>query len=289
MRALIAASVISASVSFASAPPSELTLINESTSGGKNRVVTLSLRGNKAYFEMAEEGAPPRIMLRDIEAKKMWLVNDEKKLLIVVTEEDSKALEARQEQFRAQMKAQLEKMPPEQRARMEATMLGGQADPSKPQNFTYEKKKTAARKIAGFACEDYVVKRDGQLHGEGCYATWKTVGITAEEFKNIMLKSMPSSAAAGPMMQAFEAHSSAPGLPIERIVFDANGNVTHSTTLKSFTKTALPAAKFELPKGYTEKPMAEGMMGRPPPGAPGPGAPGPNAPAPKPAPAPAKQ
>lgn len=283
MRTVIAASLISASLSFAAAPPQELTLINESTSGGKNRVVTLSLKGSKAYFEMAEEGAPPRVMLRDMDQKKMWLVNDEKKLLIVVTEDDSKALEARQEQFRAQMKAQLEKMPPEQRARMEATMLGGQTDPSKPSNFTYEKKKTPARKIAGFACEDYTVKRDGQLHGEGCYATWKTVGITAEEFKNVMLKSMPSSAAAGPMMQAFEAHNAAPGLPIERVVFDAKGNVTHSTTLKSFTKTALPAAKFELPKGYTEKPMAEGMMR--PPGAPGPG---PQQPGPTPAPAPAR-
>lgn len=265
-RALIFAGVISASAAFAGA--GELTLINEATGNGKTRLVTLSLRGSKAYFEMAEEGAPPRIMLRDADQKKMWLVDNDKKLLIVITEEDSKALEARQAQFRAQMKAQLEKLPPEQRARMEATMLGGQgpSDPAKQPAFTYEKKKSPSRKVAGFSCDDYTVKRDGQLHGEGCYTAWKSVGMTADEFKNTMLKAMPSSAAAGPMVQAFEAHNSAPGLPVERIVYDANGVVLHRTTLKSFTKTALPADKFELPKGYTEKTMAEGMGAGPRPG-----------------------
>lgn len=282
MLALVSALVLSAPA----APKSpEMTLVNEAQSNGKQRTVTLSVKGARVFFEMAEQGAPARQMLRDADQKKMWIINHEKKELVVVTEEDSKALEARQAQFRAQMKAQIEKLPPAQRARMEATMLGGgQPDTSKVPNFTYEKKGTPPRTVAGYSCDDYAVKRDGQLHGEGCYAAWKAIGMTADEFKSAMMKAMPTSTQAGPMMQAFEAHASAPGVPVERIVYDANGVVLHRTALKSFSKTALPAERFELPKGYTEKTMAAGMMMGP-----GPMGPmGPKGAAPPPSNAPAK-
>jgi hypothetical protein len=278
MRALVAFSLLASSLAFA-----DFTLVNEATSNGKNRTVTLSVKASKAYFHMVEDGGQTRTMLRDADAKKMWLIDDEKKVVVVVTEEDSKALEARQEQFRAQMKAQLEKMPPEQRARLEQTMLGGAQDQTKF-NFTYEKKNTPSRKVAGFACDEYTIKRDGQPHGEGCFTAWKNTGMTAEEFKATMLKAMPTSAASGPMLQAFEAHNNAPGLPVERAIFDAQGNVLSRTSLKSLSKTALGPEKFELPKGYTEKKMAEGMMGGPRPGPTAPASANPATPAPTPAP-----
>jgi hypothetical protein len=266
-RLLVAFALLASTVALA-----DLTLVNEATSNGKNRTVTFSVRGNKAFFEMVEDGGLTRTMLRDVEAKKSWIVDHDKKVLLLMTEEDSKALEARQEAFRAQMRAQLEKLPPEQRARMEQTMLGG-ADPSKAPQFTYEKKNTPARKVAGFSCEEYLIKRDGVLHGEGCFAQWKATGMSSEEFKATMLKAMPSSAASGPMLHAFEAHNNAPGMPVERSTFDAQGNVLTRTSLKSMSKKALPAEKFELPKGYTEKSM---MPAAPP------------APAPAPAPVPGK-
>ncbi|MFT3711473.1 MAG: hypothetical protein QM817_27885 [Archangium sp.] len=281
MRALVAFALLASSLAFA-----DFTLVNESMSNGKNRTVTLSVKANKAWFQLVDDSGQTRTMLRDADQKKMWLINDEKKIVVLVTEEDSKALEARQEKFRAQMKAQLEKMKPEQRARMEQTMLGGgEPDPNKSANFTYEKKGTPSRKVANFPCDEYTIKRDGQPHGEGCFAAWKSVGMTAEEFKNSMLKAMPASAASGPMLQAFEAHANAPGLPVERAIFDAEGKVISRTSLKSLVKTALGPEKFELPKGYTEKKMGEANA---PPAGPAAAAPTPT-PAPTPAPAPAKK
>ena len=242
----------------------DLTMISEVVTGGKTRTVTLSAKSNKAYFEMKEAEGPTRVMLRDGEAKKLFLVDHAKKTVVVITEQDSKDTEARQAAFRAQMQAQLEKMPPEQRKRVEATMLTQGVAPEGKQPVTsWEKKKAPSRKVSGFSCEDYLIKRDGKLIGEACYAAWKVVGITADDFKETMVKSMPSSAGPSPMGQAFETEAAAPGFPVWRSRVDEQGAVLTESTVKSIAKTAMPAQTFEVPKGYAEKTMAEAMGGPP--------------------------
>lgn len=238
----------------------DVTLESQVVANGKTRTVTLLIKGTKASFDMREEGGGTRRgMIRDAQTKRLWLIDHDKKSVIAMTEEDSKALEARQEQMRLQLKAQLDRLPPEQRTRMEQTMLAMPDPNARPPSYTYQKKKGAPeRTVAGFKCQEYLVQREGQPYGEGCYAAWTTVGITAEQFKKLLLDAMPSAAAAGPMMQSFEAHSSAPGLSVERTIVDANGQVTTRTTLKRFApKDKVDAAAFELPKDYAEKSMKD--------------------------------
>ena len=256
MRLLSAAVLFVSTVALA-----DLTLVNEAISNGKTRNVTLSAKGAKAFFEMKEVDGPTRTMLRDGDARKMYIIDHDKKVVLVITEEDSKVVEERQAAMRVQLKAQLDRLPPEQRERMEKTMLGQQVEGKVPV-FTYEKKKTPARKISGFSCQDYSVKRDGQLAGEGCFTSWKDIGVTADDFKAVMLKALPS-AAGNPMGAAFEASDSAPGFPVWRTHVDPEGKVTTETTLKSLTKTAVSAENFELPKDYAQKSMAD-SMGPPP-------------------------
>lgn len=264
-RALLSLVVLSSSLALA-----DLTLVSDVTANGKTRTVTLSVKGSRAYFDVTEDGLS-RGMLRDTAQKKMWVLDHAKKAAIVVSEEDSKALEARQAQFRAQMKAQIEKLPAEQRARAEATMLA-MTEPPKPASFTYEKKKGSTRKVSGISCDDYVVKREGKPAGEACFATWKAVGLEAETFRKTMLESMPTAAMSG-MTQAFDASHNSPGFPLERTMLDANGTPSTHTVVKSVAKTALAAEKFEVPKDYVERVMKEAAPG----GAPAPTPPPPAA------------
>ena len=255
---------ISVVLFLSTAALADLTMVSETIAGGKTRTVTLSAKSNKAYFEMKEAEGPMRVMLRDGEAKKLYLVDHAKKTVVVITEQDSKDTEARQAAFRAQMQAQLARMPPEQRKHVEATMLAQGVTPEgKPAVLTYEKKKAPSRKVSGFSCEDYQIKRDGKLSGEGCYASWKVVGITADDFKETMVKSMPSPGGGSPMGQAFEAEAAAPGFPVWRTTLDEQGAVVSESTVKSISKTAMSAESFEVPKGYTEKSMADAMGGPP--------------------------
>lgn len=248
---LVAAVVCLSSVALA-----DLTLVNETVAMGKTRTVTLSAKGTKALFELKEADAPTRTMLRDGEQKKLFIVDHPKKTVLVITEQDSKQQEEKQAMLRAQLQAQLAKMPPEQRARMESGLLA-QVDP-KPIAFTYEKKKTPPRKVGGYSCQDYTIKREGQPSGEGCFASWKDLGIGADEFKNVMLKAIPSQMNAMGA-SAFEAGDAAPGYPVWRTHVNAEGQVTSEVTLKSFSKSAVAATHFELPKDYAQKSMAESM------------------------------
>lgn len=276
MRKLLAAFVFC----LASAAWADMTMVSEVTSSGRpSRTVTLSVKGPLALFEF-NDGAVTRSMLRDGAAKKMYAINHEKKELTVITEEDSRELEARQEAFRTQLKAQLEKLPPEQRARMEATMLGPQTTgTAKAPNFTYEKKETPARKVNGFSCHDHVVKRDGVEDGEGCFASWKDVGMSANDFKTTMESAMPNSSSQQMLTQVFDGQASAPGFPVWRKRTDKQGNSSEST-VKSFSKSALGPEKFVLPKDYAQKSMGEALKAQP--------APRQQAPSPAPAPGPKK-
>ena len=252
-RVLLAAVVVLSSAALA-----DLTLVNEAVAGGKTRTVTLWVKGSKALFDMKETDGPARTMLRDADAKKLFIIDHQKKAVLIITEQDSKQLEERQAMMRAQLKAQLDKMPPEQRARVESTMLA--PTDAKPPVYSYEKKKTPARKVSGFSCQDYFIKRDGQPGGEGCFASWKDVGIAAEEFKTIMLKAMPS-LPGGPIAQGFEAADGAPGFPVYRQHLGADGAVMAQTTLKSLSKDTLKAETFELPTDYAQKSVADAMPG----------------------------
>lgn len=251
--------LLTAVLSLSTSALADLTLVNETIAMGKTRTVTLSAKGPKAFFEMKEADAPNRTMVRDGEQKKLFIIDHPKKTVLVITEQDSKQMEEKQAALRAQLQAQLAKMPPEQRARMESGMLA-QIDP-KPIVFAYEKKKTPARKVAGYSCQDYSITREGQPSGEGCFTSWKDLGISADEFKKVMLKAMP--AQMNPMSTAaFEGSDTAPGYPVWRTHVNAEGQVTSEVTLKSFSKSAVAATNFELPKDYAQKSMAESM--RPP-------------------------
>ncbi len=249
---------------IASAAWADLTLVTEIASGDKpTRTVTLSVKGSLALFEL-NDGAVSRTMLRDTANKKMFAINHEKKEVVVITEGDSKEIEARQAQFREQMRAQLEKLPPEKRARVEATMLGqpGAGADVKPVKFTYEKKKSPARKVGGYTCQDYSVKRDGAADGEGCFTAWKELGLTAKDFKSVMENAMPNSSSQGMMAHVFDEHDSSPGFPVYRARVDSAG-VKSESTVKSFTKASVAAEKFVVPTSYTERAMGDALKAPP--------------------------
>lgn len=254
----VSLAVVVPSLAFA-----DLTMVSEVVSGGKTRVVTLSAKGGRGSFEMKEPDGTTRTMLRDGAAKKLFIIDHEKKVVMVVTEEDSKAQEERQAQMKAQLEAQLARMPPEQRARIEQGMLGAGAEPRKKlPPYTYEKKKSAARKVGAFSCEDYVIKREGVVKGEACFASWKTLGISAADFQRTIGDATPKMSA-GPMgLQAhtpaeLDAEAAAPGLPVWRKLFDERGEVTAETTVTSLSKATIDAGRFEVPKDYQLKNMAD--------------------------------
>jgi hypothetical protein len=250
MNRLILAALVIASAGARA----DLTFVTAAVTQGKASEVTISLQGPRAAFEFKPADGPPRTMLRHGDAKRFYVVEHAKKEYLVIDELTAEQQSEMQQRLKAQMDAQLARMPPEQRARIEASMNAAIDPTPRKVTFTYEKKKVPARKVNGFACQDYVVRKDGEVHGEGCFADWKAVGLDAEEFKQLMKDALPT-ASMGLLPAMVESNDDAPGFPVHRVVFDKQGQVLTEATLKSVSKSKVPPARFELPKGYAEKQM----------------------------------
>jgi hypothetical protein len=78
----------------------------------------------------------------------------------------------------AQMQAQLEKLPPAQRAQMEAMMKGRGGAPPVPQ-YT----RTGSDKVGNWTCDKYDVTQDGQKIGEVCSVSPAALGFGATDFE----------------------------------------------------------------------------------------------------------
>jgi hypothetical protein len=246
MRPLITALVLTA----ATAAFADITLVNEVTTGGKKRLVTLSVRGQKTFMSLEEEGKTPPTMLRDGTTRTMFIIDHAAKTVMKTVEPNEEELKQRQELFKKQMEQQLARMPPEQRKKLEERMFPTEGQGAA--DVTYEKEKSPPRKVNGFTCEDYVIKREGQVAGGGCFAAWKEFGLTAQEYQTLFKTALPKGAFGGPGSNLAGEHL-APGVAVYRKSVDPSGQVTSETTLKSLSKKALPAEKFEVPKDYTAK------------------------------------
>lgn len=248
MRTLLVSSLLASSLALA-----DLTTTTETALPGKPvQRSSLSVKGSKALFEV-EEGQTRRVMLRDATQKTMFVINHEHKEVVVMPDQQPKGDGPNQERFRAELAEQLAKLPPEKRARVEQTMLTQQpAAPKKPVT-TWEKKDGPARTVSGFSCVDYVIKRDGVVAGQGCFASWKDVGVPLKDYVAAMRVALPIDAQA-----EVDDMSGAPGLVVwrERTL---PGGTKSEVTLKSISVSAQPAAKFELPKGYAQRTLSEVM------------------------------
>jgi hypothetical protein len=155
----------------------------------------------------------------------------------------------------AQLRAKMEKMPPEQRAQMEKMMgkLPGAASGTK--SAAYEAKDMGKTDTSeGRKCHIWNILKDGTPHEELCVVPFsslpgkedmqKTFKELAEAFKGLT-PSQDNSVA---------AHSAVNGYAIRVRTFDKAGTMrAKEMVLKSWTEVAVPASSFEVPAGYKKQ------------------------------------
>ena len=247
----------------ASTALADVTLTFEGTTAGAARTTTLQVKGKRMLLtSKGKEDGRDTNVLRDGDHKRTLIIDHSKKTYTELSDDTAAAMKDQAAQMQAAMAARMASLPPEKRAQMEAMMAKmpghaaspGPGAPPPKKAYTFEKKGTS-RKVNGKACEDYVVKADGAVDGEGCFIAWKDAGISRDELRKQFLtatEGLPMSAEA---MDASFAAETAPGLPAWRKRVDAQGNVLSESTLKSLSTASIPDATFEVPKGYTAREM----------------------------------
>jgi hypothetical protein len=198
-----------------------------------------------------------------IKGETLYMIDDKEKSYIVLDkatmEQVAKKLNAQMEQ----LKQQMAKLPPEQRAQMEQ-VLGGAGLGGTPR--TVEVADTGkSDKVEGRTCKLWDVTRDGVLDEQICVVPYSALpgkenfstvfGNFAKVFEE-MAKSVPM--LSGMMANEFSAQVKTNGYPVRQRAYENGKLINEETLVKVWREEAIPASMFEVPAGYTRKSMPGG-------------------------------
>jgi hypothetical protein len=163
-----------------------------------------------------------------------------------------------------QMKEQLAKLPPDQRAQVEAAM-SAQIPGLDGKDYKVEAVDTGkSDKVDNRACRIWDMKRNGELDEQICVVPYSALpgkenlpAVFAKFAKLFeeMAKSVPM--LAGMMSSEFVAMNQVNGFPVRTREYE-NGKLGSSEQLvKVWREEAVPASMFQVPAGYRQKQMGE--------------------------------
>ena len=202
-----------------------------------------------------------------IKGDTLYIIDDSDKSYVVFDKATMQKLAAQMNAQVAQLKEQLAKLPPEQRAQMEqmmgsgaAAMLAGDSG-----QWTVDVADTGkSDKVDGRACKLWNVTRNGELDEQICVVPYSSLP-GKEDFQKVfasfaksfeeMAKSVPM--LAGMMANEFSAQVKANGFPVRRQGFEGGKLSDEETLVKTWREEAIPASMFEIPAGYKVKQMGQ--------------------------------
>ena len=163
----------------------------------------------------------------------------------------------------ARVKEQLSKMPPEQRAQIEAQMAKTPGMGGEDQKWVVEVVDTGKTdKVDGRSCRVWDVKRNGELDDQLCVVPYAQLpgkenfqsvfGNFAKVFEE-MAKSVPM--LAGVMSNEFSAQAKVGGFPVRSRGYENGKLGSVEELVKVWREEAVPASMFEIPAGYKPKKM----------------------------------
>jgi hypothetical protein len=160
----------------------------------------------------------------------------------------------------AQLQAQMQNMPPEQRARMEAMMQGagrGMAGMAAAARQEY-KKAGGTDRVGRWTCDKYEGTRNGAKASEICTVDPSAIGFSMADFEitkqfgEFFSRLMPQG-----MDRLFAVGTAGPsgfsGIPVRSVSYDASGKQTSTMELTDASRQNFPDSLFAVPAGFQKR------------------------------------
>jgi hypothetical protein len=190
----------------------------------------------------------------------LFIIDDAEKSYVAVDKATLDQLAKKVSAAMEQMKEQLAKLPPEQRAQMEQMVPGMSGGDGK---WTVEAFDTGkSDKVDGRSCRIWDIKRNGELDDQICVVPYSVLPgkenfqVIFANFAKVfeeMAKSVPM--LAGMMSNEFGAQAKVNGFPVRSRGYE-NGQLGDNEQLMTvWREEAIPASMFEIPAGYKRKQM----------------------------------
>jgi hypothetical protein len=160
-----------------------------------------------------------------------------------------------------EMRAQLAKMPPDQRAMMEQMMgkMGGGAATRAPPAPLQARDLGRSDKAAGRSCRLWELTRSGVVEQQLCVVPFSDVPgkedllALSKRMASLMRAMSDAMPAFGGSSQDVEAMESVKGYPVLMRDYDGGKPSGREIVLQSWKEQALPAAQFEVPANFRKQ------------------------------------
>lgn len=196
----------------------------------------------------------------------LYIVDDADRSYVVFDKATMDSLAKTLTEATAKIKAQLEKMPPEQREQMEQMlskqMPGMLGDGKQWQVEALDTGKSET--VDGRSCRIWDVKRNGELDDQLCVVPYRSLP-GKENFQSVfsqfaqafeeMTKSAPM--LSGVMSNEFTAQAKVNGFPVRSRSYENGRLAGEEQLVRVWREETFPAAMFEVPAGYTRKTMED--------------------------------
>ena len=214
------------------------------TSGGAPLTIQLQIQAARMRTEMAGPEGVTNVTIFDGGKGVLYNIDPVQRTYTEMTKADVAQLGAQLKVGPAEIQAQIEKLPPAQRAQMEAMMKG------------VELTRSGSDKVGRWTCDNYELTLAGQKIGERCTVTLATLGFTAADF-DVMNQmgafySVIASQLAGqlPGQGGVDAQGGA-DFPVRTVLMTPGGTVT--TEVIEASRQTFSDSSFAVPAGFTKQ------------------------------------
>ena len=238
--------------------------ITQRVNSGANPTTTqMQVEATRLRTQITDQNGLSQVIIFDGQNQVMYIVDGAKKTYMEMTKADLERLQSQMQGVMAQMQAALEKMPPAQRAQMEAVMkgrMGGMAAAAPK----IESKRGGPDKVGRWTCEKYEVFMNGEKSNDVCAVDPSALGFTAKDFEvsrqlaSFFQAMVPQIAAQVSVVGQVETHGFA-GFPVRSTMVVAGRTIT--TELIEASRQTFADSLFTVPAGFTKQ--ASPVLGAP--------------------------
>lgn len=219
---------------------------------------------DKLAFESNGEAGNVSMIFRGKD-KALYVVQHDEKNYMQLDEAFGEEVGSQMQSAMKQMESELSKLPPEQRAQVEAMMGQALKKPAAAAaSPALEFKATGAtQKVDGVTCKQWEVWSGKEKEREMWVASWsdlkldrKDLGVLEDmaQFFAETWKSVPALQDMNPSEYLAGELERIQGFPLLGREFE-DGKVTQETRIGDFRRERVPAAAFEIPAGYARRTM----------------------------------
>jgi hypothetical protein len=261
---------------LAAVPSARAGVVMEMKTGQDTEKPTLMyLDGDRLRIEQDDgEGKARAVMIFDAATRTMTHVDPATRTYYQVTADDVRKMvsgaKAKSREAIAKARAQLDKMPAEQRKQVEAALAQAEAQaaatpaekkPPRPLRLRFEKLGKSGS-AAGHSCDWYRQFDGDQDDGEGCFTPLPRLGLKVDDFKpfEAIVQVFDTGDGGGRDRLDFaKVLAQAPGFPIIAAQVE-DGKRRETMRLVRISRESIAASTFAVPSGYKRVAMP-GMGG----------------------------